>query len=317
MRVRFWGVRGSLPAPLLPCQVREKISAILRQALPEDLADSQSRERFLAGLPPWLFGTVGGNTSCVGVDLDDFDERIVFDCGSGIREFGQNGGDGSAGGKKPPARYHIFMSHFHWDHLQGLPFFAPVFDRSARIDFYSPKPEFEKDLSELMRYPYSPIRMKDLPAKIVFHTLEAPVQIGPATVSFRNMNHPGGSFSYKVAHGGKRFVYATDVELEAGDFTRGEENRAFFGDADLVAMDSQYTLMEAIEKYRWGHSSYSMVVEFAVNWGVRHMVLFHHDPASDDRRLHEMLRSARRYLRLIFGGDMKVSLANEGTEIIL
>ena len=311
MRIRFWGVRGSLPSPLLASQVRDKLSTILRQALPEDLADPESRERFIAGLPPWLFGTVGGNTSCVTVGLDGFDEPIIFDCGSGIRELGR------ALFGSPMSRYHIFLSHFHLDHLQGFPYFGPAFNPSVSIDFYSPKPGFHNDLSGLMCVPYSPIRMDDMAAKKDFHLLEAPVEIGPATVSFRKMNHPGGSFAYKVNHGGKQFVYATDSELEPRDFAETDENEAFFGNADVVVVDSQYTPMEAIEKRKWGHSPYSMAVEFAMNWGVKHLVLFHHDPISDDRRLHEMLQSARRYMRLIRGDGIRISLAVEGMEIIV
>ncbi|MCL2190448.1 MAG: MBL fold metallo-hydrolase [Treponema sp.] len=308
MRIRFWGVRGSLPAPLGAPQVREKLSAILRQALPGDLADPESRARFMAGLPPWLFGTVGGNTSCVGVDIDGFDERIVFDCGSGISELGK-----AAAG----SRYHVFLSHFHWDHLQGLPFFSPAFDPSVALDFYSPRPGFEADLSGLMREPYSPVSMGDMPSKKSFRLLEGPVRVGPATVSFRKMGHPGGSFAYKVSHGGKRFIYATDSELEPRDFAGGDDNVAFFKGVDAIVLDSQYTLIEAIEKRRWGHSPYSMAVEFAMNWGIGHLVLFHHDPGSDDRRLHEMLRSARQYLRLIGGEGIEISLAVEGLEIVL
>ena len=311
MRIRFWGVRGSLPAPLSASMVRDKFSAILRQALPEDLADPESRDRFLAGLPPWLFGTVGGNTSCVSVSLDGFDEQIVFDCGSGISELGK------AAAGNPPSKYHLFLSHFHWDHLQGLPFFAPAFNPSVGIDFYSPKPGFQEDLSGLMCEPYSPIRLGNMAAGQVFHLLKAPVGIGPATVSFREMNHPGGSFAYRVAHGEKRFIYATDVELEPNDFVKTDENAAFFADADMMVVDSQYTPMEAIEKRKWGHSPYSIAVEFAMNWGARRLVLFHHDPGSDDRRLHEILRSARQYLELMRGEGMEISLACEGMEVAL
>ena len=311
MRIRFWGVRGSLPSPLLGSQVKEKLSTILQYALPEDLEDTESREHFIAGLPPWLFGTVGGNTSCVSVGLDGFDEQIVFDCGSGIREMGK------ASFADPSSRYHIFLSHFHWDHLQGFPFFAPAYNPAVNIDFYSPKQGFHNDLSGLMRPPFSPIRMDDMAAKKNFRIIEAPVEIGPATVSFRKMNHPGGSFAYKVKHGNKRFIYATDSELESRDFAETDANAAFFEDADVVVIDSQYTPMEAIEKRKWGHSPYSMAVEFAMNWGVKHLVLFHHDPGSDDRRLYEMLQSARQYLKLIYGEGITISLASEGLEIVL
>jgi len=309
MRIRFWGARGSLPSPLLPSQVREKIMAALRRARPEDLADSKSIERFARGLPPWLFGTVGGNTSCVSLEADGLDGLIVFDCGSGMRELGK--------ARRASPNYHVFMSHFHWDHLQGLPFFGPAFSPASSLDFYSPRQGFEGDLAGLMRGPYSPIGLHDLPAKTSFSCLEGPVSLGPASVSFKKMNHPGGSYSYRVECGGKSFIYATDVELEVQDFIRSEENAAFFTGADAIAIDAQYTPMEAIEKHSWGHSPYSMAAEFAVSWGIRRLILFHHDPTSDDRKLHEMLRSASRYLRHIGADGVSVSLAAEGREVVL
>ena len=311
MRIRFWGVRGSLPAPLLASQVREKLGAILRQALPEDLADAQSRERFVSGLPPWLFGTVGGNTSCVSVNIDGFDEQIVLDCGSGIREFGVSPR------KTLPSKYHILLSHFHWDHLQGLPFFGPAYNPAVSMDFYSPQPGFKGYLDGLMCPPYSPVRLEDMPSDKSFRLLESPVKIGPAAVHFRKVNHPCDAFAYKITHAGKRFIYATDVELVANDFELNAENTDFFADADLAVVDAQYTPMEAAEKYKWGHSPYSMAVEFAMSWRIKHLVLFHHDPSSDDRKLHEILQAARHYRRLISDDDIKISLACEGMEIVL
>jgi len=88
MLIRFWGVRGSLPSPILPSEVKAKITAILEQITPQDIADAASKERFLAGLPPWLYGTVGGNSPCVSVDIEGVDEPVIFDCGSGMREMG-------------------------------------------------------------------------------------------------------------------------------------------------------------------------------------------------------------------------------------
>ena len=309
MKVRFWGVRGSLPAPLLPGEVREKIEAVLRLAVPADFTDEASRRAFTAGLPPWLYGTTGSNTPCVSVTLDGFEEPLVFDCGSGIR------GLGRCAGLRCSGRWHVFLSHFHWDHLHGLPFFAPLFDPAANIDFYSPVPGFQAHVSSLMSDPHYPVRLEETASAKRFIRLDSPVAVGPATVSFRKMSHPGDTFAYCVNHEGSRFVYATDAELSRSDFDG--DGGAFFSGVDVAVVDAQYTLEEAVEKQSWGHSSFGTVVEFAVNWGIRHLVLFHHDPGSCDRKLHEMLESARRYVRLAFDGRVEVSLAREGTEIVL
>jgi phosphoribosyl 1,2-cyclic phosphodiesterase len=312
MRVRFWGVRGSLPSPLSSAQIKSKISAILERIGPDDIRNSESRERFLAALPPWLFGTVGSNTPCVEVRSDRGD-LLILDAGSGIRELGI-----AMGRERPPTRnYHIFFSHLHWDHLQGLPFFSPAYDPSVSIDFYSPMENLEQALRGQMATPYFPVTMDAMGAKKTFHRLGGPEHLRGVTVAFRKMNHPGASYSYMVDDGKKRCVYATDTELSPDDFLRTDENAAFFGGADLLILDAQYTLGEAIEKYNWGHSAFSMAVDFASNWGIRKLLLFHHDPTYDDKKLFGILQSATWYTEHMAIKGLEVGLAMEGTEFTL
>ena len=313
MQIRFWGVRGSLPSPLLPSQIRSKISAILEWLTPADLESPESRERFLAGLPPWLFGTVGGNSPCVAVQLDDAKELIIFDAGSGIRELGI-----SLAKEKPKIlNHHIFLSHFHWDHIMGFPFFSPAYDPSVKIDFYSPLEAMETALSGQMNSPYFPIHMESMPSQKSFHVLTAPCELLGAAITFKKMNHPGESFSFKVDDGKRKFVYATDTELSANDFIKNDENTAYFSGVDLIVIDAQYTLGEAIEKYNWGHSAFSLAVDFAANWNIKHMVFFHHDPTYDDHKLFNILQSAKWYTERLNIKDVKISLALEGMEICL
>jgi phosphoribosyl 1,2-cyclic phosphodiesterase len=313
MNIRFWGVRGSLPAPQLPSQIKSKISAILERLTPEDIASPENRERFLAGLPPWLFGTVGGNTPCVSVSLGKPDELIVFDCGSGLRELG------IACAQKKPAisNYHLFFSHFHWDHINGLPFFGPAYDPSVTVDFYSPQKNLEASLIGQMTSPYFPVHMESMACEKHFHFVENQVILDNVTIRCKRMNHPGDSYSYMMNDGKHRFIYATDTELSAADFIKNDENTAFFQKADLIVIDCQYTLGEAIEKYNWGHSAFSMAVDFAANWGIKHMVLFHHDPAYNDRKLFNILQSARWYMERLNIKGIELSLAMEGMEIDL
>jgi phosphoribosyl 1,2-cyclic phosphodiesterase len=313
MRIHFWGVRGSLPSPQLPCQIKSKISAVLEQITPEDIESPESRERFLAGLPPWLFGTVGANTPCVSVSFDNLRELIVFDCGSGIRELGI-----AQGRKNPkPSHYHIFLSHFHWDHLQGLPFFNPAYDPSVKVDFHSPQSNLESILSNQMAAPYFPVRLENMGSQKRFHQMKTPITIGSVSIYCKKMNHPGDSYAYMVKENGRRFIYATDTELSAADFMKTDENTAFFRGADTIILDCQYTLGEAIDKYNWGHSAFSLAVDFAANWGIKHMVMFHHDPTYTDRKLYTILQSARWYLERMNIRGVELTLATEGLEISL
>jgi phosphoribosyl 1,2-cyclic phosphodiesterase len=313
MRIRFWGVRGSLPAPLSSAQIKSKIFALLERLTPEDIASADSRERFLAGLPPWLFGTVGGNTPCVTVNQDNSPETIVFDAGSGIREMG------SALVKEnpKPSRYHLFFSHFHWDHLQGLPFFGPAYDPSVAMDIYSPNRELENFLQGQMQAPYFPVTMDTMGCKKSFHLLNEKTALLGMDISYKKVNHPGGCYCYQVDDGKHRFIYSTDTELSPVDFEKTEENISFFEGADLLVIDCQYTLGEAIEKYNWGHSAFSLAVDFAANWGIKHMVLFHHDPAYNDRKLFNILQSARWYTERMNIKNVELTLAMEGLEILL
>ncbi|MDR2247740.1 MAG: MBL fold metallo-hydrolase [Treponema sp.] len=313
MRIRFWGVCGSLPAPLLPEQIKSKVSAIIERLTPKDIENQVSRERFLASLPSWLFGTIGGNTPCISVHHDDFKEWIIFDAGSGLRELA----NAVAKESQKPVRYHLFFSHFHWDHIQGLPFFDPAYNPAVCIDFYSPKPDLEVLLSRQMRSPYFPVTLESCGAEKRFHQVQNPITLNGITITYRKMHHPGDSYAYCLDDGKQRIIYATDAELSAADFMPNEENTAFFRDADLIVLDSQYTLGEAIEIYNWGHSAFSMAVDFAANWAIKHLVLFHHDPAYDDKKLSHILQSARWYLERMNIVGIKISLAMEGLEIAL
>ncbi|MDR2534978.1 MAG: MBL fold metallo-hydrolase [Treponema sp.] len=316
MRIRFWGVRGSLPSPQVPAQIQDNIRSILEQLTAKDIENPEARERFLQGLPPWLFGTIGGNTSCVSLEWDDPGQLIVFDAGSGIRELGL----ALAGVQPPITSYHIFFSHFHWDHLMGLPFFNPAYDPSVELTFYSPKPNLEAALTGQMTSPYFPVTMDAMGGTKRFYILSGPQTVAKAPweirVSYKKMRHPGDSYSYQVNDGKHRFIYATDVELSAEDFFENEENASFFKDADVAVIDSQYTLQDAIEKYNWGHSSFRAAADFAAHWGIKHLVLFHHEPTYTDREVYNILQSARWYTEQMQFG-ITLTLATEGLELIL
>jgi phosphoribosyl 1,2-cyclic phosphodiesterase len=313
MRVQFWGVRGSIPSPQTPSQIRDKISTILERITPEDIACPESREKFLAELPPWLYGTVGSNTPCVSVRNGDPLNRVVFDCGSGIREMGL----AMAMEKPCPTHYDIFLSHLHWDHIQGLPFFAPGYNPSVKLDFYSPMQNLEAAFNAQMSSPYFPVHMQSMGSEKEFHDMEYELAIGDMIVSHKKLSHPGDSYSFKVSDGKASFIYATDTELSPDDFMKTEENVLYFANADLVVMDAQYTLGESIEKYNWGHSAFSMGVDFAATWGIKRLVLFHHDPTYDDRKLFGILQSAKWYAERMNMRGFEISLAMEGMEISL
>ena len=311
MTIRFWGVRGSHPRPLLPHEVQSKIASVVQRIRPGDLESAETREKFLANLPPWLFGTTGGNTPCVELRLGD-DTMIVFDGGSGIQAL-------SAALQKERRNvreFHIFFTHFHYDHVQGLPFFVPAYDPSVKVRFYSPLPELEDNLKQQMKHPYFPITMDEKMSNLEFVTLDgSPLHFGDAELTFRELNHPGRAFGYRIHERGRTFVHATDIELTESDFEKTPENTRFFQGADVMILDTQYTLGEAIEKYNWGHSSFSLGVDFATAWNVKNLYLFHHEPLYNDKKLFKNLQSARWYANRLGNHKTQIYLSREGTEV--
>lgn len=314
MKLRFWGVRGSIPTPLSSEQLESRIAAVVQRIEPHHLESQRTREKFLHELPAYLMGTVGGNTTCIEIRLND-DTMIIIDAGSGIRALG-------ASLKKQGDHirtYHIFFTHFHWDHIQGLPFFAPqVYDPRCEIHFYSPVANLKSILADQMQEPYFPIGMDAMSAALFFHHLTGrALRLGRAEISWRKMKHPGSSYSYKIQEAGRSLVFSTDTELIEEDFRQDSATTEFYREVDVLIMDSQYTLDEAIEKYDWGHSSYSLAVDFAVAWGIQSLYLFHHEPHYDDKKIYSIEQSARWYLNHQKNDQLNILCAMEGLEIDL
>ena len=311
MRIRFWGVRGSLPTPLLPSQVQDKIAFVVQHIQAYDIENSAAREHFLSKLPLWIFGTVGGNTTCVTFSFDDDPENlIVFDAGSGIRELGFK----ESKTENINRHYHIIFSHFHWDHIMGLPFFLPAYNPATLIDFYSPKPNLKTILSKQMMQPYFPVTMDSFNQQKVFHHITDSLSLCGSRIYYKKMRHPGDSYSYIVDDGQHRMLFATDIELHENDFLVTEENKTFFQNIDLAIIDSQYTLEEAIEKFDWGHSAFSSAIDFAAHWGMKHLILFHHEPTYNDKKLYDILNMSEEYIKKL-ALTLRVTLATEELEI--
>ncbi len=312
MIAKFWGVRGSIPSPLTPQQIQAKISAAVQRITQKDIETPDARERFIATLPKWIFGTAGGNTPCVELTLSQKD-KFIFDAGTGLRAMGKYG--------QPPENSHfnLFFSHFHWDHIQGLPFFDYAYNPAYSFDIYSPFEDMEQYLKNQMIEPYYPVKWESFTKKINFHVLKPGVQkkINGATVDCVQMSHPGKSFAYAVTEDGSKFVYASDVELSPEDFEKTPERKSVFENADVLILDSQYTVEEAAKKVNWGHSAFCYAIDFAVAWNIKKLYLFHHEPTYDDKKLSSILESARWYANYITKNSIKVYLSTEGMEIHL
>jgi phosphoribosyl 1,2-cyclic phosphodiesterase/CRP-like cAMP-binding protein len=288
MRVRFWGTRGSVPAP------------------------GGATTRF------------GGNTSCVEVVAED-GTCVVLDCGTGARELGL----ALLAAGPPPI--HLLLTHTHWDHIQGFPFFAPAYLPDTVLNVYaSPGLEstLEEALSGQMQHTYFPVRLTELRAQIAVHEVgEGTFQVGGITIHTQYLNHTSPCLGYRLEAGGVSVVYATDHEpfwwekpeaalterlLHPGDRRHVE----WLAGADLVIHDGQFTDAEYPAKRNWGHSSIEYATDLAILAGVKRLALFHHDPTRTDqmvaRLAQHMLRRARKH-----GSNLDVIAAAEGQDIEL
>ena len=254
MKLQFWGVRGSIP---------------------------------IAGEDTFEFG---GNTACVEIRVPDQDILIV-DGGSGIRNLGIALDDEF---RARPLSLNLFLTHFHWDHIQGLPFFQPLYKAANKVTFHSGRAPAEscKILEGQMSTPYFPVNFELLTAKQEFVQAGPDAfRHGPLTVEAFPLNHPQTAVGYRFECNGAVVVHASDCEH--GDEKLDSVLRHYAQNADVLIYDSQYTPEEYQHKKGWGHSTWLEATEVAKDAAVKQLVLFHHDPSHTDLMIRQNVDRAR------------------------
>jgi phosphoribosyl 1,2-cyclic phosphodiesterase len=317
MLARFWGTRGSLPTAQTAGQVRDKMIAALQAAEGIDLSSRQAVADFVDHeLPFQIAGGFGGNTSCVEIDGIG-EEYLICDMGSGARELGNRIQTGDQPDKQPV--FHILMSHCHWDHIMGFPFFTPAYVPGNKVTIYGCHEELEQVFRLQHSRPYFPVDFEDLGADIEFVTLrpDEPREIAGVRVTGQLQHHESNSYAYRLEHGGKTVIYATDGEHRIEVEAEVDAVASFYRNADLLIFDAMYSLADAVTiRADWGHSSNLVAVELARRAGVSHLCLFHHEPSNDDKTLAGILRDSLRYLELTDpDNNLIISTAYDGLEI--
>ncbi|MDA3900822.1 MAG: MBL fold metallo-hydrolase [Spirochaetes bacterium] len=292
MKIELWGVRGSLPTPLTNNEYQQRLRAIIKNAIESDLPYS-SIDEIIAKLPPSLSTVYGGNTTCVTVTSQK-GNLVILDAGTGLRPLGDQLIQGDAGSGKLSANF--FFTHTHWDHIQGLPFFKPLYIPGNHFIFNSPIKNLHDRLDYQQKFNFFPREFDDTDSIKEFNQLKASQEYSiddSLTVDFIPLRHPGGSFAYRFREGNRTFIFSTDVEFRGNaveSFTT--DHNDFFYNADLLILDSQYTLDEAFAKFDWGHTSYSMAVNCGIAWGIKKLVLTHHEPSYSDEKLASIYNEA-------------------------
>jgi phosphoribosyl 1,2-cyclic phosphodiesterase len=316
VRVRFWGTRGSIPVALTSADIRDKVAEALFRAEGRRFESVGEAHDFAAKhLDFALTHTFGGHSPCVEIETG-IQEYLVCDMGSGARPFGAHVLARQSG---KPATVNVFMSHVHWDHIMGFPFFGPAYVPGTHIRIHGCHEVIEQAFRLQQAPPCFPVEFSQLTADIEFVKLTPgrAHEISGVQVTPTPQMHSGESYGYRFAAGGKVVVYTTDSEHKLENRAQTERFVRFFHGADLVVFDAMYSLADAISvKADWGHSSNIIGVELCQMARVKHLVLFHHEPAYDDAAIEGVLRETRRFEELTRGTQaLRISAAYDGLEI--
>src|SRR6516165_5686840 len=317
LRVHFWGTRGSLPAPLRESAVRAKIFDALAAAQGHALETPEAINAFIdQRLPFSVRGTFGGNTSCVEI-ITGGEEYVLCDLGSGVREFGKHVLATHGSARKQV--YNIFLSHPHWDHIMGFPFFTPAYIPGNVVRVYGCHQVMREALQNQQMAPCFPVDFRSLGAAIEFVTLEPgrSYDVAGLSVTALKQFHGGDSYAYRFSRGGKAIVYSTDCEHQYSTLDESYPFVGFYRNADLLIFDAMYSLADTMSvKEDWGHSNNVAAVELAQAAGAKRLVLFHHEPVCDDRMIERVLAETVRLEEISRHGDkLEVIAAYDGLEL--
>jgi phosphoribosyl 1,2-cyclic phosphodiesterase len=318
MLVRFWGTRGSLPvAPRADAILAKVVSALTAAQGRFFASEADAADFAVANLDFPVHGGFGGATSCVEIESGE-EAFVICDMGSGLRELGVSAMRRCAEGH--PRVYHFFLSHMHWDHIMGFPYFGPAHDPGAEIVIHSGHPDAEAALRRQQEEISFPVPFDALQARIEFvvHKPWEPFHVAGLDVSLVRQSHAHDSFGYRFERRGKAVVYSTDSEHKPENMEAEGVFEAFFDKADLVICDTMYSLGETVSlKQDAGHSSNVVAVDLCHDAGAKRLALFHHEPSYSDADIQRMFVETLRYEELVRAGrpQLGVVCAYDGLEL--
>ncbi|WP_298303746.1 MBL fold metallo-hydrolase [uncultured Erythrobacter sp.] len=321
MQVRFWGTRGSLPVAPHASTIADKVADALLHAQGKSFPDKQAALDFANSELEFAVGQgYGGATSCVEIDIGK-GAFVICDMGSGLRELGLNTLKRLSDGDRPK-EWHFFLSHLHWDHIMGFPFFVPAFVDGAKVIIHAGHSDAETALRRQQEEISFPVPFDWLKADIEFRTLETgqEYQIGELTVSLIKQEHSHASYGYRFTDAqGKVAIYSTDAEYKSDQMDSEDDMASFMSNADLVVADTMYSLADSVTmKEDWGHSSNLVAVDLCHQAKAKRLALFHHEPTYSDADIQRMHAETIRYEQIIREGEpLEVLCSYDGLSVEL
>ena len=318
MLVRFWGTRGSLPVAPTADVIQRKIAQALVAANGRTFMDEADADRFVdTELSFAAGGTYGGATPCVEIEGGS-GAYFICDLGSGLRSFGLDSMKRNGAGHA--RTYNVFLSHLHWDHIMGFPFFVPAFDPSATIRIHAGHPDAEQALRRQQEEISFPVPFDWLKADIRFVQLTPgePCEVDGITIETKLQHHSHGSYGYRFTDGdGRTVIYSTDSEHKLEKMAVEAAFIHFFREADLVICDTMYSLADSVSmKEDWGHSSNIVAVDLCHEARAKRLALFHHEPTYTDEDIERMHQETIRYEELTREGPpLEVICSYDGLEL--
>lgn len=236
-----------------------------------------------------MYTEFGGNTPCIELSLTSSKDIVVLDSGTGIRNLGI---ELMQTLRSHSYTIHLFLTHAHWDHIQGFPFFAPLFESDFTLHIYCTK-DAKHILGTQMSPPFFPVQLHSVSSTLHFHQLTPGcyIEVGKAKITHIPLPHPQGSTAFRIDEGQKSIVFATDTEHNSKHINA--QLVEFSQDTDVLVYDAQYTDEEYHRKIGWGHSTYSEAIRLAKAANIGQLILYSHEPTHDDKTLRRIEASAR------------------------
>jgi phosphoribosyl 1,2-cyclic phosphodiesterase len=299
--VKLWGVRGSLPAPYPPEYLEEVILSTLQKFHEANkVLPKLTPEEFVRSAKPSL-GGFGGHTACFEVYTPS--TQLFIDGGSGLRRAGEQLMLGPCGAGKGDV--HIFMTHFHWDHLIGLPFFTPIFVPGNKIHFYAVQKDLEENVRRIFCKPNFPVSYEHLSSKILFHKLapREPFKLGDIAITPYRLDHPDECWGYKMVAHGRTLAHCVDSESIRVSREDLKDDLPLYQNIDTLIFDAQYTFLEAAERINWGHGSGPVGIDIAMREKIKRVLFIHHDPAASNEKIIAAETQTRNYYEMLIADD--------------